>query len=334
MQFNILLPKLTVDARIGGWAVDITLPALQLATAITIPILMEGNITLPLITTSGYVNVGTILSFNLTLPALDADGQINEGLFGSVVLPALRAQGQFVLANTIGGGTTTTDIELPPLRISGHFSSPVPALFGYVILPALTTLGGSTLNSTSSGIKLPALLTTARIVTDFDSPSFQTRRAWVMNLSNNAVTEYSRFEFRAFGRAFNQIYAIGIEGGLYLIGGDVDEADLALGPAAKIDWEWSSGMTDFNVAQQKGMLAVYVDGLFEKGALFTLESDGAKRIYEHRFKGNPSNHMPHRVPFGRGVRSRNFALGMYNPDGGYLELDKITPEYHIIPRNL
>ena len=65
-----------------------------------------------------------------------------------------------------------------------------------------------------------------------------------------------------------------------------------------------------------------------------MESDSAKRVYEHRFRGNPSNHMPHRVSFGMGVRSRNFAFGMYNPDGGYLELDKITPEYHIIPRNL
>jgi hypothetical protein len=42
----------------------------------------------------------------------------------------------------------------------------------------------------------------------------------------------------------------------------------------------------------------------------------------------------HRIPLGRGVRTDDMAFGMANPHGGYLELDKVTPEYVIIPRNL
>jgi hypothetical protein len=253
--------------------------------------------------------------FHVTLPMLTSpqDGPSNVDAHGCPIC------GGDVLTNL------SIHVKLPKLKAHGEFTAPVTGLRAFVVLPALAMSHGL-----AGAVLLPSLRASARLSWTTDAlgaPATALRRGWAMNLQNIAVTEFSGFEFRAMGRAYDQHFAVGLDGGLYRMGGDTDDG-------APIAWAWESGLADFGMAAQKGLLALYVDGHFANSAVFSIQSDVARRIYGHRAKGYLFNHQPHRIPLGRGVRTHGIGIGMADESGGYLELDRITPEYTITSRNI
>jgi hypothetical protein len=240
-----------------------------------------------------------------------------------VLLPAL--EGGLAGGGIISFNSQTSlsfDITLPRLQTSATMTAPTAGYRFFVVLPALMMSHGL-----AGRVLLPALRASARFSVPLLAGQAVQYRGWAMNLQNNAVTEFAGFDFRAMGFAYNQHYGVGMDGGLYRMGGDKDVD-------RPIAWAWESGLGDLGMNAQKGLLALYVDGLFENTATFSIQTDNARRIYGHRAKGDVANHLTHRVPLGRGVRTRNFAIGMADEAGGYLELDKITPEYVITSMNL
>jgi hypothetical protein len=331
-RFNIVLPKLTALAYGGNIAVA-TLPMLKVGMHITIPNNMRFNVVLPMMhsvddfnpDTEDFIwrgSVGLVWRFDITLPVLTTAGRIG-GYRWAITLPALTGGG---VGGSIGGflgsNSLRFNIRLPRLKASAAFTTRKAGYRFYVVLPALAAVHGL-----AGAILLPRLRASAR----FSAPRLpgvvEARGGWAMNLQNNAVTEFEGFEFRAMGFAYNQHYGIGMDGGLYRMGGDNDAGQ-------PIKWAWESGLADFGVNAMKGLMALYVDGLFGNSAVFSIQADAARRTYGHRARGDVYNHQPHRIPLGKGVRTRNIAIGMADEDGGYLELDKITPEYIVTTRNV
>ena len=316
LDFNIILPKLRVHAY-GGMIFDLTLPSLDAATQITIPNVLRVAARLPDLQVGWIGSVGFVWQIRIELPLLTTKARMGGWrIVGQ--LPMLQATGTGAM-HLLTSTSLSWNITLPALDASAGLSTRVAGYSFYVLLPALVAT-----KHLSGSVLLPALRASARISR---SQTTELRRGWAMNLQNNAVTEFNGFDFRAMGYAYNDHYGVGFDGSLYRMGGDNDAGQ-------PISWAWESGLADFGMNAQKGLLALYIDGHFANSAVFTIQADTARRTYGHRAKGNIYNHQMHRVPLGKGVRTHSIGIGMADVDGGYLELDKITPEYVITQRNL
>jgi len=323
-------PPLRVSASFG-WQVDAALPALSADYHFEIANVLRCDIDLPLITAQGTGTAGTIFGtpdgYPLLLPPLGAGGKISGESDAQVLLPSLEVAGRIVTDFRM-----RADVRLPKLRSAGLILTPDSIdpqnplgrrLQGHVVLPSLR----GDLNRLWADLRLPKLRGGGQVVGPFADVVEELRIGYAMNLKTGAVTEYSNYPFRAMARAYDKYWGIGLDGGLYRMSGDTDDTQ-------PIAWEWLSGLNDFGMWGQKGVMAVYIRGVFENGATLTLETDNAMRVYDHTAAGDYKNQQVHRIPLGRGIRSDSLAFGMANPKGGYLELDKVTPEYKIIPRNL
>jgi hypothetical protein len=320
LNFNIVLPKLEVLGYFGSRN-NIVLPALQATMELSIDNTMRFAVRLPKLEVEWAGSVGLVWNFRITLPLLQTSGRFGGWRF-TALLPALEGAAGGAMGIGLGSKAWTFDIQLPRLKASAQFTTAPAGYRFFVVLPALAMVHGL-----AGDVLLPALRVSARFSTPLLPGQSVTYRGWAMNLQNMAVTEFDGFEFRAMAFAYNHHYGVGMDGGLYRMGGDRDDG-------RPIKWAWESGLGDFGSPAQKGVLALYVDGLFANTATFLLVTDDARRVYGHRAKGNVYNHQPHRVPLGKAVRTRNIGLGMADEEGGYLELDKITPEYVITSRNI
>src|SRR5580765_5673827 len=325
---DVVLPHpLTTDAAFG-WQVDAVLSQLTLDAGMTVPNILRADITLPTMQAFGTGTVGTIFGTPddspLLLPLLGVQGKVSGENDSQITLPVLQVDGRITTDISLA-----VQIQLPRLGVAGSIFSIDPqnplgrTLQGHVVLPALRMDS----NALEGDLQLPALWASGYVPT-LGGAAVETRIGYAMNLKTGAVTEFSNFPFRAMGRAYNMYWGVGLDGNLYQMGGDKDDT-------APIDWEWQSGHADFGLPGLKGVLAVYIRAVFENGATLMFHTDDdATREYDHVAAGDYRNHKVHRIPLGRGVRTDNMAFGMANPQGGYLELDKVTPEYVIIPRNL
>lgn len=314
LRGNVVLPyPLTTEVRFGLRA-TINLPALDVAAAGTIDNVLRATLTLPRLEVEAHGLIGTVVQAALTLPHPLAVYAVPGWRGARLILPSLEVVGRITTDLRLSAA-----LRLPFLRVSASIGAPTGVLRAFLVLPALQAVHGA-----HASILLPRLVVSAQIS---QPAAEQTRIAYAMNLKTGGVTEFTNFAFRAIGRAYNRYWAVGMDGNLYRMGGDLDDT-------APIAWEWESGIEDFGSPGQKGVSAVYVDAIFENGATLLLQTDDARRVYSHRAAGNYNNHRQHRIPLGKGVRSLNLGFGMANPKGGYLELDRLTPEYVIIPRNL
>jgi hypothetical protein len=76
-------------------------------------------------------------------------------------------------------------------------------------------------------------------------------------------------------------------------------------------WQFETGLDDMDNPAQKGILGVYVDGVFEKGVDLTIITDTAARYkYPMHTPNKKVDHRPYRVSVGRGIRTRNIGIAI------------------------
>lgn len=314
------LPLLEVEGYTGGVA-EVELPMLEVSGDATIPVLLNGDIELPALEVSGTGIAGAVMSGALTLPLLQTTSDpefssySNWGLPGQhgLYLPMLQVAGHAYRTEIISGVITLPGLDVIATAVAGLAPN-----IGYILLPALDSQYGL-----SGSLYLPGLRVAGRVA----RPVVEARTTWVMNLSNNAVTQFDNFAFNSMAFAHGYYWGAGMDGGLWRMGGDLDDAE-------PIAWEWLSGLADFGMPSKKGLMALYLDGVIGSGVLITVLSDDATRVYDHVAAGDDTNHQPQRVSLGRGIRTRNIGVGMASTLGAYLELDSVTPEYIVTKRNL
>jgi hypothetical protein len=152
-------------------------------------------------------------------------------------------------------------------------------------------------------------------------------QSWAMNVELAALTRFDNYPFKAIVRFKQAYYGIGFGGGLFkLETGSLDNT-------ANIPWGFETGSTDLDSPGIKGVLGVYVDGLIESAVSVGLVTDN-KRTYSYLHVPNGDmDHRPHRIPTGKGIRTRNVGVSV-SGEGGYVEIDAIQPEYVVSKRNL
>lgn len=308
----VKLPMLTVAGGSGG-AAEITLPSLLVSGSGTNQIILRGDIALPMLIAAGTGLTGFTAQGAISIPRpLRVYGQ--SGFTGGAVLPSLKVAGHARVDLHITGA-----IVLPKLTVMALGHRSMEAAEGYIVLPKLRSSPNSYGN-----LLLPKILVAGNATNA--NPSVA--RAWVMNVKNRAVTEWLNYGFRNFVRFNNQYYGVGMSGNLYLIGGDLDVL-------AAIPWAWETGLNDFDSPALKGIDAVYVEGLMERGANLTIVTDKKQR-YTYATKSVPgvADRRTYRIETGKGIRTCNIGLAMSNTLGGYVELDKLSARYYISKRNI
>lgn len=157
------------------------------------------------------------------------------------------------------------------------------------------------------------------------------REAWAMNLRGgnedaavalaHEVTHYTHYPFNQIV-SFDGVTYGASDAGLFRLDGDTDAG-------APIAWSFQTCATDFKSPQLKSLPEVFMSGKLGSGATVdVLVGEMADNAYQYtNVRGTPSQN--HRFKFGRGMRSRLYALGVVDPDGGELSLDGI--EFAVIP---
>lgn len=312
ITLNVTLPALTGVAYLGGYGAG-TLPALRGSGSITNNVHLSCNVLLPALQGSSHTLAGYIVTVKATLPQLTVSAR-RGWAFPTMSLPSLQGSGVGHLNLHLSGSP-----RLPALQGSATYHRTSNNLSCNVILPALQGIS----RTVDTSIVLPALRGSASIT----NGTVVVSQAWVMNVENFAITKFQNFSFRNIVRAFDKYWAVGMAGNLYRLGGDTDVG-------SPIAWEWRTGLSDLGSRALKGVMAVYADGVIEKGCTYTLITDHDVYVYDHRPRGSGNDHKPQRVPFGRGVRTVNVGLGMASTLGAYMQVDALTPEYVQTERNM
>jgi hypothetical protein len=318
MEGTMCLPiELLVTMALGS-RVSVELPPVGLSAHITNPIILRGAIRLPALASAGQITTTGLLRGAVTLPVLTVAMRVGWS-FSPKVLPALASTGHFYQALAFGSGAEAGGaIVLPALRASGSWHQTQGVLTGHIMLPALAGAGASIYDAE---IALPPLRAGGQIM----NGTVATSRAWAMNLSNKAVTQFLNFPFRQMAYAFNEYSAVGFDGNLYDFGGDEDAG-------AKINWQWRTGISDLNTRGLKGVLGYYIDGIIESKITVDLVLDTGVFVYRHDPRGVPNDYKTHRISIGRGLRSSNVGIGAAGDC--YIAIDSVTPDYVVSNRNL
>lgn len=338
------LPKLTAVAY-GGGNSAVALPSLSVsATARDVTGERAFNGTLPSLRLTAFGGANA----NLTTPAISVSITGRATIMGSapLVLPTLDLNG---VGRTAGQAVAA--LQLPAIRAGGFSGAVASVTIGGVTLAASGTTGGiSRANLTlplfeltagatrqrsgSANVSLPALsmATTGAAQIVIPGPRLTaigtatvavTYEAYALNLKHNAevndeLTRYTNYPFDRIVRYKNSYYGMNSTG-LYLLEGTTDFAEPAPTPIA---WSWKTTLTDFESAQQKTVQWAYFGGRMGPAATVSIHyGDTGQESYAYASPRGASA-QNYRQGFGRGIKSRYYALGAAG--SGALALDHIV----------
>ncbi len=128
----------------------------------------------------------------------------------------------------------------------------------------------------------------------------------------NAVTHYTNYPFSQIVRYNNTYYGIGADG-LFLLEGDTDDT-------APIAWSFLMSGNEFGSPQLKRTTSLYIDGRVDVQTVVTVVA-GEKDTVAYNYSAvRGKTAQSYRVPIGRGMRSRYYAIGMSDVAGNYVEV--------------
>lgn len=305
-----MIVPLQVAAGRGGATARLTVPMQALALTGTFPIIGRAGLAVPLQVVAGAGIAGAMARAGLTVPlqTLSARGAGTATL--AVPIQALAGHGIGSVAATLAGrvplqhATGTISVESYP----GSGELVVPLI---VAGPYATAALAVPMQQLAGAFALPA---------EFE--------AWVMNLRNKGVTRWTNFPFVQIARVGTSTYAVGNDGNLYLLGGDLDVT-------TPISWSFESGLDDLGAPGQKFLPYLYMDGIID-GEIEIVVIDDRNREYAYQYstKQRGAVHLTHRRKLGNGIRTNNVAFRFSSTSGAYVEMDWFAPEATVTQRNI
>jgi hypothetical protein len=134
------------------------------------------------------------------------------------------------------------------------------------------------------------------------------------------ATRYTDFPFTHIVRYKNSYYGVAADG-LYLLEG-----------TTAVNWAFKTAVTDFKSTLQKTVASTYFGGRLGTAATVTAYP-GEDSATAYTYPVVRSDHeQNYRVPFGKGVKARYWALGASG--SGTLELDNIEFDTHLTKRRI
>ena len=234
------------------------------------------------ITASGYASV--IANALATLPCLSISAEGSSTIIGTLsrTLPGLGLSATGLL-----GSIGTLSVSLPSLKISATSYSSV--------------IG-------TANITLPSLILSTS-VTQLEYLSM------VMNLRNQALTEFTNYEFNSMCH-YKGLNLGATKTGINLLDtGDTDN-DTA------IDWNFRTGLLDLHMKTKKKLRQAWLSCKINGDLTVTvIEASGDE--YEYDAESYEITEDGVRVKFGRGLKSRYLALDVKNDEEATIVLDSI-----------
>ena len=250
------------------------------------------NISLPL-------KMSSLLAYDEVMGTLSVSLKkafYGSGLFSEtgVLGITLPRQGSSIFGDNGIGGTLSVTIPIDRISITG-------------------------LRSVEGVLSLSVpLLTVAFAMLSSTSPTM------VMNLRNKALTIYENYDFNSLCR-FNDRHFGATSTGIYDLDlGDTDNGTL-------IEWNFKTGYLDLEQKFKKKL----------RQAWFSYKSNGDLIVtvvlpvgteYEYPLDGIYQTETGLRVKFGKGIRTKYFALDVKNVDGSTIDLDELKIHFEKIEK--
>jgi len=278
-------PQLSVSGSfsISGSA-NLSIPSLLIRASGSVPSIGRANISLSASTLIGYS--GAILSVSIGATTLSASGVSGAKCFLEIELPLFD-----ITASGTLQGRGTADLVLPALRM-------VPGGAAWIIAPMaqLTAIG------------------TAVVAVTYE--------AYALNLNHmqdgpDELTRYTNYPFDRIVRYKNSYFGMNSTG-LYLLEGTTDFAEPT---PTSVAWSFKTTLTDFDSAQLKTVNWAYFGGRLGPTASISIHyGDLGQSNYTYACPRG-SSAQNYRQAFGRGIKSRYYALSAQGSD--VLSLDSI-----------
>lgn len=298
-----------------GAVARLTMPSPSLVAAGTITNVARAQLTMPMPMLTASVLAGNVARARLVLP-----GYALFAYCGSSARLAL--EGEFSLtASGLSGGVMRAKLAMPQFVVTAHATQ---ENFGRarLVMPMLIVVPSARANLT-----LPMPLLTASIKTMVAAEY----EAYAINLkpgaeTPNQVTHYTDFPFNQIVRFNNAYYGVAADG-LYLLEGDTDAG-------APIAWNWQSALSDFESRHFKRAVSAYIGGrLGDETELRVIVGEQSESDYAYAAVRG-SNAQTYRSKFGRGLKSRYYAIGMQDQNGSAVEIDTIELEIEELTRSI
>jgi hypothetical protein len=305
----LVTPRPVVQGLGGGMA-KLTTPMAVLAASGTVPIIASAALVTPMAYVTGHVITGSAWSAALRTPM--AVVSTKTGWRVALVTPMAR-----VAAHVTAMEYARANLITPAPHVTGTMS-----VYSYPWRGALVT---PLIVAGPYGI---ARLTTPmqRVAGSFLLPAVF--EAWVMNARNNGASRWTNFPFLQVVQAGGDTYAVGNDGNLYLLGGDLDGA-------APISWSFETGLDDLGSPGIKHIPYLYLDGIIiGEIQIVLLDDRGREFAYEYDTKARGAVHMTHKRKLGNGIRTRNVGFRIMSTTGAYIELDSLEPEATVTQRSI
>jgi len=271
---------------------------------------------------------------------LVASGMVAEtgGAALTMPTPQVAAYSGAVLSVRVGGTSTLVAtgsedsiggaaMRLPLCRLVATGS---PANYGTANLtsPALVATGSGRA-VLSSGFKLIAY-GSAVVTPTYEAYAVNLLSALDRNPQNQydpdvrEVTHYTNYPFTQIVRYLDSYYGVAADG-LYLLEGDTDAG-------APIGWSFRTALTDAGSKQFKRVRSVYIGARLVEQTTVTLVVGEEQDLSYNYTTPRSSKAQNYRQLFGKGVRTRYFAVEMSDPLGSYIEIDSLDLENETLER--
>lgn len=282
----------------------LTAPMQVLAGHVEVEGVARGAVTVPMQTLTGAGLAGVGFSASLGVPMQRLSTRV--GWSAALRVPLVTGAGQ---------GTTderwTAALQVPLVQGTGTIS-----VYGYGFRVAVEVplIGPGPYARAGLTVPLQQLFSTFVLPETFE--------AWVLNtrLDTGGITRWTNVPFIGFTRVGDSTFAVGNDGNLYLLGGDLDVA-------APIEWEFETGLSDLGSPALKHIPYLYLDGIINgEIEIVLLDDRGREFAYEYDTKDRGNVHQPHRRKLGNGIRTRNVGFRLRSTSGAYIELDSLEVE--------
>lgn len=308
-KYTLTMPTLVASA--GGNAA-LTGPSPTLAMTATFPGIGAAGITAPAATLSSAGTVSGMGHAALTFGTTSSTYSL-VGFSGAVISTTISGQ-MTVLASGTAGVVGSAAITLPLYDLLNATGS-TQNYGGMDLLMPAAQLGATAQAWITAPGALMVAVGSATVATTYE--------AYVVNLNHtpkpreipvDEVTRYTNYPFDRVVRYKNSYYGMNSTG-LYLLEGTTDAA-------APIPFEAKTTLMDMGTEQKKTVEVAYFGGRFGPAATVTLyvgESGSQPYSYSTPRDTTAQNY---RQPFGRGIKTRYFALGVAG--SGALTIDSIS----------
>lgn len=304
--FKGALPSLSLAAYVGASA-KLTMPMLALSASSTAVNLASVAAVLPMPIVSATGTVAQQANVSLTMPMVKMIG------YGGAVINVTLNNSLTLVSNITAGGVATVAVTLPMFDLVAT-ATPQNHVSANLILPALRAVNSASVWMLAPMVQLVAIGSATVAVT---------YEGYALNLkhdidTHDELTHYTNYPFDKIIRYKNSYFGVSPTG-LFLLEGTTDWA--AVTPT-NVPWEARTSVTDFGSEQQKTVNSAYFGARL--GAIATISlyagETGSQAYSFTTPRGETAQN--YRQVFGRGVKSRYYALGASG--NGVLAIDSIT----------